>query len=44
MFTCALVFIVFLPIALLPLVIDLFFHSDELSNMGISLEPKEIVR
>lgn len=37
MFTSILILILFLPVAFLPLVLNTFFSSDELSEMGICL-------
>lgn len=38
MFVCILIFIVFLPVALLPSAMYTFFSSCELNEMGIHLE------
>ncbi len=41
MFISILILILLLPFAFLPLALDMFFSSDELSEMGIYLENSE---
>jgi len=39
MFACALILILFLPVALLPLILEAFFSASELTEMGIRRDP-----
>lgn len=39
MLACLFIFIIFIPIALLPLVLNGYFSPDDLSEMGIADDP-----
>lgn len=41
MFACVLILILLLPVALLPSILESLFSANELTEMGIRLEPSQ---